>query len=120
MNSEKATRLVLKLIELTEQNQIEWIQNITHDEDFSTKSFWGYLNGKYFRLYGPGYMSNHQFLSYKLQLWSEDKTFEYEYPYTSAYYDLFKMINEQNYSFADKYTDELLSVGSPNDALVEA
>ena len=120
MNSEKATRLVLKLIELTEQDQIEWIQNITREEDFSTKSFWGYLNGKYFRLYGPGYTSNYQFMSYKLQLWNEDKTFEYEYPYTSAYHDLFRIICERNSSFADQYTDELLSIDSPSEMLVEA
>jgi len=118
MNFEKVTRLVLRLIELTEQNQIEWIQNITHEEDLTQKSFWGYLNGKYFRLYGMKFESRYRFLSCKLQLWSEDKTFEYEYPHTPAYHDLFRIVCERNNRFADEYTDELLSVGSPSDELV--
>ena len=120
MNLEKATRLVLKLIDLTDQHQIEWIQNITHEEEFARKSFWGYWSGKYFRLYGTEPTRTYQFPSYKLQLWGENKTFEYEYPYTPAYHDLFKMINKQNNSLADQYTDELLSVGSSSDALIEA
>jgi len=120
MNLEKATRLVLKLVELTEQNQIDWVQNITHEEEYPQKSFWGYWNGRYFRLYGTEFESRYRFSSYKLQLWSEDKTFEYEYPHTPAYHDLFKIICERNSSFADQYTDELLSIDSPSDMLVEA
>ena len=112
MNLEKATRLVLALIDLTNQQKIEWIQNITHEEKFSQKSFWGYWNGKYFRLYGTEFASSHQSPAYRLQLWSENKTFEYEYPHTSAYRDLFNFVNEQSNSIVDQYTEELLAVGS--------